>query len=363
LESNIIYWTQDNQDWQLWDAFIQSNSRGIYLQIHSWLDSYRSYGFTPDLLLAKDIDGKIIGGMGVVLAGIGPMKILVAPYGPIVTLGGESILKALIDEFKKHAKSKNVFLAQLSLPAGKEMGIPLSGHLLPFESVNELFSSEKKGMVFKYVTGLSAFRAIDLFPEEENSYEKVRTNYKTSTRRDVNKSGRMGHELQFARTDDEIKKAYELIELNADSQGYSVRSWDAFGKTLIQMVDKGQCIIPCCFNEGDLKGALIIFDVGNKLHYIMGATLREQKDKMVGHYLQDQVIQIGIEKGYDFYDISMGGSEGVVRFKEGFGGIVVPLTETRYWVQKPLQFLAYQKLLPWVQKNKALIGKLLGKIK
>jgi hypothetical protein len=26
---------------------------------------------------------------------------------------------------------------------------------------------------------------------------------------------------------------------------------------------------------------------------------------MVGHFLQDQVIQIGIRKGYDFYNISM----------------------------------------------------------
>lgn len=363
MESINIYWTQNNLDWELWDEFIQRNSRGIYLQIHSWLESYRSYGFTPELLLAKDIDGKIIGGIGVVLAGVGPMKILVAPYGPIVSLEGESILKPLIDEFKNHSKRKNVFLAQLSLPAENGGENHFTDHLLPFESVEKLFSTEKIGLVFKYVTGLSAFRAVDLFPGEDSSYEKVRANYKTSTRRDVNKSGRMGHELQFARTEDEIKTAYGLIELNADSQGYSVRTWDAFGKTLIQMVSKGQCIIPCCFNEGDLKGALIIFDVGNKLHYIMGATLREKIDKMVGHYLQDQIIQLGIKKGYDFYDISMGGSEGVVKFKEGFGGKVVPLTETRYWVQKPLQFLAYQKLLPWVQKNKAFIGKLLAKIK
>ncbi len=70
-----------------------------------------------------------------------------------------------------------------------------------------------------------------------------------------------------------------------------------------------------------------------------------------------------IQEGYDFYDKSMGGSEGVVKFKEGFGGKVVTLTKARYWVHKPLQFLAFQKLLPCVQKNKALIGKLLGKIK
>jgi hypothetical protein len=49
--------------------------------------------------------------------------------------------------------------------------------------------------------------------------------------------------------------------------------------------------MPCCWNEGELKETLMVIDVGKKLHYIMGATLREEKDLMVGHFLQDQVIQ------------------------------------------------------------------------
>jgi len=173
----------------------------------------------------------------------------------------------------------------------------------------------------------------------------------------------MGNELVFAESAEEIQKAYDLIELNAENQGYAVRSWDDFGATLISLVDSGHCMIPCCQNEGSLKGALIIFDAGQKLYYIMGATLREKKDLLVGHFLQDQVIQLAISKGYDFYDISMGGSPGVVRFKEGFGGEVLPLPEAQYWVLKPAQFFAYQKLLPWVQKNKTLVSKIVKKFK
>jgi lipid II:glycine glycyltransferase (peptidoglycan interpeptide bridge formation enzyme) len=131
----------------------------------------------------------------------------------------------------------------------------------------------------------------------------------------------------------------------------------------VEMVSKGQYFLACCKNEGDLKGVLIIFEVGQKLHYIIGGTLREEVDLKVGHFLHDQVIQIGIEKGYDFYDISMGGSDGVVRFKEGFGGEIIEITEPRYWVLKPLQFAAFQKLLPWVQKNKSKIANLLSKLK
>jgi len=156
----------------------------------------------------------------------------------------------------------------------------------------------------------------------------------------------MRNKLYFPTSAFEIKEDYALIELNLENQGYGVRSWQDFGPTLISMIQNGQCLFICCENEMTLKGGLIIFDVGQKLHYIMGATLREKKVLMVGHFLQDQVIRIGIEKGYDFYDISMGGSPGVLKFKEGFGGEVIGGMEPTYWVVKTLQFAAFQRLKP-----------------
>ncbi|WP_158531217.1 lipid II:glycine glycyltransferase FemX [Algoriphagus chordae] len=358
-----LYWTQAQEDWRLWDEFLQENPRGIYLQTQAWLESYRAYGFSPELLLAKDSDGIILGGLGLVLAGMGPLKILVAPYGPIINEGHDNLAEEIIAEFKTKAKAKGAFMAQLSLPAAYSKDQAESQHLLSYKLTEALFSKVKKGLIFKYVAGIIGFRAVHLFPGEADAYEKVRANYKAATRRDVNKSGRMGNELYLPSSEAEIKEAYELIELNAVNQGYSVRTWNDFGPTLISLINKKQCFIACCKNEESLKGALIIFDVGKKLHYIMGATLREKKDLMVGHYLQDQVIQMAVQKGYDFYDISIGGSEGVVRFKEGFGGELIKITEPRYWVLKPLQFAIFQKLLPWAKKNKSKVAKLLSKFK
>jgi lipid II:glycine glycyltransferase (peptidoglycan interpeptide bridge formation enzyme) len=301
--------------------------------------------------------------MGVVLAGKGPFKILVAPYGPILSGGNESLAEEIIIEFKTKAKSKGAFMAQLSLPVGNLEENANEKHLLPITLPNQVFQKVNKGLIFKYVTGLSAFRAVRLFPESEDTYEKVLSNYTASTRRNVKKSDKVGNSLYLPTATEQIKEAYKVIELNSENQGYSIRSWNDFGATLVEMVSKGQYFLACCKNEGDLKGVLIIFEVGQKLHYIMGGTLREEVDLKVGHFLHDQVIQIGIEKGYDCYDISMRGSDGVVRFKEGFGGEIIEITEPRYWVLKPLQFAAFQKLLPWVQKNKSKIAKILSKLK
>lgn len=346
-------------DWSDWDKFLSSTSRGIYLQLSDWLKSYRAYGFKEYLILARNSNGEIIGGQGIVLASAGPLKILVAPYGPIIKHGLEEILSEIIQKFKDFAIESGAFLSQISIPISGDQSFPT--HFLSTETTIQ--NGDGNGLIFKYVTGISAIRAVELYPEKENPYEDVRANYKSATRRDVNKSGRMGNELVFAETEKEIKDAYSLIELNAQNQGYAVRSWDDFGPTLNALIKKGFCFIACCKNEGELKGALIIFEVGKKLHYIMGATIREKRDLMVGHFLQDQVIQLAIKKGYDFYDISMGGSDGVVRFKEGFGGKVIPFVEPQYWVHKKLQFIAYQKLLPWVQKNKTLVSGILKKFR
>lgn len=351
--------SKSESDWGDWDEFLSSTSRGIYLQLSDWLKSYRAYGFKEYLILARDNNLEIIGGLGLVLASAGPLKILVAPYGPIIKKGEEEILPQILQRFQDFAKESGAFLSQISIPSTPDNEFP--NHFLSVD-IN-IQNSSRKGLIFKYVTGISAIRAVHLYPGKENPYDQVRSNYKSATRRDINKSGRMGNELVFAESENEVKEAYSLIELNAQNQGYAVRTWEDFGPTLGNLIKKGFCFIACCKNEGELKGALIIFEVGKKLHYIMGATIREKKDLMVGHFLQDQVIQIGVKKGYDFYDISMGGSEGVVRFKEGFGGKIIPLKDPEYWVHKKLQFITYQKLLPFVQKNKTLVSGILKRLR
>lgn len=355
-------WTSESQDWESWNSFLKENPRGIYLQTKEWLESYQAYGFSTLLLIASDSAGNILGGVGAVLASAGPFKILVGPYSPIIKIGEELIFVRLIQEFLQKAKSSGAFLAQLSYPCttGNDN---FPDYFLPKSLISTNLTGEKSGLIFKFVTGVSGLRAVRLFQGELDSLSKVVSGYNTLTKRNIKKASQLGNALVFAKSVEEIKTAYNLIILNSNTQGYAVRSWEDFGDTLIKMVGKEQCFIACCENEGQLKGALVVFDIGKKLHYIMGATLREETDFKVGHFLHHQVIQIGVQKGYEFYDISMGGSEGVVRFKEGFGGEIIGIVEPRFWVLKPWQFLAFQKLLPWVQKNKKLVSQILSKLK
>lgn len=358
-----LHWSNSDTDWNRWDTFISTQKRGIYLQTRAWLQSYSAYGFEVHLLLAETTEGELIGGLGVVLASAGPFKIAVAPYGPILSHQEETLSKSIVNEFLAFAKRKKAFLAQFSLASSKDVAPNFTGHFLPSDLGAGSISTAKKGLIFKYVTGITAIRAVKLYPDSTDSYAQVRKNYNSSTKRNVNAAAKLGNELHYAETKEELEEAYRLFGLNAKTQGYAIRSWEDFGPTLVQMVARGQCLVPLCVHDGVTKGALIIFDVGQKLHYIMGGTIRDEVDRKVGHFLHDQMIKLGIAKGYDFYDISMGGSAGVVRFKEGFGGDIIGLADPRYWVLKPFQFYLFRKLLPFVQKNKSKIAGILSKLK
>lgn len=350
----------DGENWRLWDEFLSVTKRGIYLQSSDWLKSYKAFGFQSFLILAKDSHGSILGGMGVVLAQTGPFKVLICPYGPILIESDPDLYQSLLVEFKMEGKRKGAFLAQISLPFDVQNTGYFPDHFISNELSDLNISESGNAILFKYVTGIDGVRAVKL-NYERKGYDPVFENYNSGCRRNVRKSSTFGHEFLLAKEEKEMREAYAVIEANAENQGYAIRTWEEFGPTLLDMVKNGACLIACCKNQDQIKGALVVFQFGKKMHYIMGGTLREEVDQKVGHFLHDQIIRLGVEKGYDFYDISMGGSDGVVRFKEGFGGQVIPLNDTRYWVLKPGYFWIYQKLMPFVQRNKRVIASLLSK--
>ena len=58
---------------------------------------------------------------------------------------------------------------------------------------------------------------------------------------------------------------------------------------------------------------------GQRYNYLMGGTVRAQPDLGVGHFLHWMAINRAKDLGLMGYDLTSGGSSGVMRFKMGFG--------------------------------------------
>ncbi|AUP79545.1 lipid II:glycine glycyltransferase FemX [Flavivirga eckloniae] len=359
-----FYWTNSEEDFRLWDEFLSSTKRGHYSQLSHWLKSYSNYGFMIDLLIVKNDKGELIGGAGMVISKILFFKFCSCACGPIIKEGHEEIFNEVVEKIKAQAKKYRPICSSINFPILAQENKNIAPFCINTELDKATINGSYKGNMVKSVTSINGFREVKIdYSSEVSPEEALFKQFSNNTKRNVKKALKNNLSLHFAKTEDEINEAYKLIELNGKNRGYSVRSWEDFKETLINMIKSGSCIIPVCKHNDELKGALIVFHTGKRFTYISGGTLREETDLKVGHFLHFQMLKISIEKRYNFYDISVGGSLGVTRFKEGFGGRHVKFIGERYWIHNKPLFWFYNKLLPSLKRHKKFISKILKFLK
>lgn len=357
-------WTTSPEDLKDWDHFLHTNPRGNNLQCSDWLKSYKKYGFSFEVLVVRNEKNEVIGGIGTVLAGFPFFRVLIAPCSPIINKEYEDLFENLLQQFLNRAKQKKVFYCHINLPVLKEENSILKAHCISTSIDLSLFETGTPGNQFPAILSISGFRPVFInYSEGVETYKALFKSFNTNTKRNIKAALKNNLELRFQITEAEVAAAYQMIEHNARVQGYPVRSWKEAKTMVMSLVEKGYCMVPCCYHQGQLKGALIVFDFGRHLTYISGGTLREDQDLKVGHFLHNEMLKQCIQKGYSFYDISVGGSKGVTRFKEGFRAYTTSFIDTRYWILQPFKYSIFLRLNPFIEKNKVFISRILSKLK
>ena len=361
LSDFSVCWTNVENDLRDWDDYLKNDSRGNCQQVSHWLSSFKRYGFESEVFLVKDEGKKIIAGLGVIISNLPFFKVLLAPCGPMISAGYEDLFEPILNLFLKKAKDKKVFYCHINVPVLKEHNMILGKHCISEISSDSTLFSGQAGSKFSHVASINGIRPIFFdYNQEVSPYEIVKKGFKRNTRGNLRAAYKNGLELKYASSEKEIKEAYNLIEQNAEVKGYELRGWVDSRDMLINMFKGKTCIVPCCYQNEILKGALIVFDIGQHLTPIYSGILREKKDLKLGHFLQNEMIKLSIEKGYDLYDLTVNGSEGVTRFKTGFGSEHIEFIGNRYWVLNQFKFNVYKRISSFVVKNKAFVSRLLN---
>ncbi|BAX82614.1 lipid II:glycine glycyltransferase FemX [Labilibaculum antarcticum] len=353
-----ISWTKSEENFTEWNLFLKNNPRGHCQQVSHWLSSFQAYGADSELLLIKNEKESIIAGIGVIHIGIPYLKVMIASGGPVLAVGFEDLFEQMIELFLQRAKQKKAFYCHINVPVLKEYNASLSKHCLEAINKDSLFFTGQAGNRFTSVASINGLRPIIIkYDQAESAYDFVFNRFTTNTKRNIKQAYKNELDLRFIKTEAEIEEAYAVIEEIAKYHNYTVREWGDSKEMLMSMVKDGLCIVPCCYAKGKLIGALILFEIGQRLTYVSGGILRENKDLKVGHFLQNEMLKYSIEKGYSFYDISVLGGAGVTKFKEGFKGHHLEFIGNRYWVLNKLKFSIYWIFSSFLSKNKALIFK------
>jgi hypothetical protein len=329
-----------------------SSPRGHYCQLSTYLNGFKNYGFSSHVIVTRNPEtNQIIGGIGLLEFGKSPLRLITGTMGPIIEVGYEDAFLPLVSEALMYSKSVGAFLFQLKIPFAQEFSDPA---VLPKIQMPQN-ASHHYGFPFDLMSVPNQMLWIgyeqSLSKEEWESTMLKR--FSAGKRRDIRAAERKGLSVMRVTGESDLRKAYSLIELNGREQGYSTRSWAEFGPTLTEQVNKGEAIVLVACREEEFLGAHYAVLAGRRWSYLMGGTVRIEKDYNVGAFLHWQAMKTARGMGLRGYDLTSWGSPGVMEFKKGFRPTHIEFTTPQYFVLSRLRFFAFMKVYPVLRKYKS----------
>lgn len=354
-----IFFTKEKQWLDKWDEFVCSSDKGSHLILSDWLQSYESYGFDFEIGICLENE-KIIGGFSAIIAKKTFFKFYIVPHGPIFLDGLEKKISFAIQELHLRARNLKCCYAQYSIPFSNDARIESYAYNSNLKHKIENLGIE--GSLFKYI--YSSYGINWLSFNTTQSAEELLKQFTIQARRNINLAYRNNFEISYSETEEECKLAYRLIEDNAKFGNYSVRDFEDFKKTMLNLIAKKKAFLLTVSFENEIKGAAFVVNCGNYLTYITGGTKKEKPDLNVGYVIHWEAIKKSYKLGYKGYNISMGGSKGVLEFKAKFMALPILFDQPQYYmVLNRTIFKMYLFLNKYLKKNKQKISIILKNIK
>lgn len=332
-----------------WDLFIKTTIRGHFSTYSTYLSSFEPYGASYEIITAV-IDKKIVGGIGLIIFGKGPFKLVSAISGPVVEVGHEELYFRLLYQGRQFAESIGAFLFQFSTLSHAKYDKPYLLADLDFSLELDLH----KGLPFKMTPIPQLLFLIDLQPYQNGKSweENMLASFDRHARRRIKKS--MEHPLEFveATTDNEIQKAYQLFVNNGKTQGYSTRTWEDFGHIILKQIINQEARVFNVIINGEIICSHYGIIAGKRYFYILGGTKRTETDYSVGHFMHWNIMKVAHEMKLEAYDLGARGTSGVFRFKKSFKPKYIPFDPPKYYILSHFKFYLMNKLFPYFKKYK-----------
>lgn len=343
--------TKDDHWISKWDSLQMESPKGMFTQASSWLMSYAAYGFDYVLFLGVNGD-QILAGFGCLIVKIGPFRLINCNWGPYYEEGIDP--KTCLTQLKFWAKNQGAIALQINVPTEEinlADGIDKEGVFSKGNLMKKVFSP----LYFNWIT-LPTVNGPDAEKELLKSFsENARRNIKTGLKNDLM--------IERVTSSDQLREVYSCFENNAAREGYLIREWNDVKDSLSESLRLGQAIFFQIRQEDNLIGAIWAAKGGRSYHYIMGGVERTTKDLKVGHLLQWSVMKASMEEGFSKYNISVGGSDGVVRFKSSFNPTEIASAGVFHLILNPLNYRIFQYGFKFAERNKKLASRLLKLIR
>ena len=194
---------------------------------------------------------------------------------------------------------------------------------------------------------------------DEPSFDELMPHFSEKTRYNIRLSARKGVTVHWSRSEEDLRKFYELYEITAVRDKIGHRPYDYF-KRMLQAYDSSDLLrVYIAEHEGEALSGAICIHYGHKTWYIYGASSNNKRNLMPNYAMQAEMIRWAYENGSEIYDFGgvfiLDKSNGLYKFKEGFcrrEGATEFIGEFDK-VYNPLLYLGFAKLEPMLQRLRA----------
>ena len=326
---------QNKKDEEEYSDFLEKHERCNFQQSLEWAKVKQSW--KREVILAEDTNGKINGSLMVLVRKI-PFfgNIMYSARGPVCDIHNIEVLRQITEGAKELAKKYNAIVLRIE-PDIKSNDTDFRNIMLELGySIKDDAKNFRDEIQPRYVFRLDTKNKTEdeIF---KNFHQKTRYNVRLATKKGVTvKEG----------TREDLKDFHKIMVTTGIRDGFITRPLEYFEKMYDCLGPEHMQILMAYYDGKPISGVIPIM-YGNKTWYLYGASSNEHRNLMPNYLLQWEMIKIAISRKSDIYDLRgvpgiADDSNGLYRFKKGFGAEYTEFIGEVYIPFKPLTYKAYK---------------------
>ena len=326
---------ENKTDEEEYTKFLENHERCNFQQSLEWAKVKTSW--KSEVVLAEDSDKKIIGSLMVWIRKI-PFfgNIMYSARGPVCDIHNMEVLQQLAEGAKELAKKYDAIVLRIEPDIKSDdeefKNIMLQLGFLIKDDAKNFRDEIQPRYVFRLNTkGKTEDEIFKAF------HQKTRYNVRLATKKGVTvKDG----------TREDLKDFHKIMITTGIRDGFITRPLEYFEKMYDELGPEHMKILMAYYNGEPISGVIPIM-YGNKTWYLYGASSNEHRNLMPNYLLQWEMIKIALNRKSDIYDFRgvpgiADDSNGLYRFKKGFGAEYTEFVGEVYMPFKPLMYKSYK---------------------
>ena len=248
----------------------------------------------------------------------------------------QAVMKQLTDGIKELAKKYNAFVYKAEPD---------------IESKDEEFRKVVTSLGYKIKDDAKNFREeiqpryVFRLDTKGKNEDEIFKNFHSKTRYNIRLATKKGDTVKEG-TREDLKEFHKIMVTTGIRDGFITRPLEYFER-MYDCLGPEHIKLLMAYYEGKPISGVIPIMYGNKTWYLYGASSNEHRNLMPNYLLQWEMIKIALARKSDIYDLRgvpgiADNSNGLYRFKKGFGAEYTEFIGEVYIPFKPLTYKLYK---------------------